>query len=176
MVFDNNNAGAYYPHQVFETTCTQRNTAPVRRGFFTSVLPSMGGVHQLVRLVTWLCTGFQHPAHPIRLKPSLVGLHQLTQETIMSKKHRVPTRKTITHPFFNYGCQQKDTLFAVRAGVPFEVLLEQLQCFLKSTYQTIENAAIEHDGSADLWSAVYLVEISLALAEASVNALIQEKK
>lgn len=82
-LFDNSIMWAYSPFQVFETTCKQRTTAPERRGFFTSVLPSMGGVSQLVRLATWLFTGFQHPAHPIRLKPSLVGLSKLKQETVM---------------------------------------------------------------------------------------------
>lgn len=175
-MFDIFKIGAYYPQQVLETTCTQRNTAPVICGFFTSVLPSMGGVSQLVRLATWLCTGFQHPAHPIRLKPSLVGLTQLTQETIMSNQDRAAVRTTAAHPFFNYSIDRKDTLFTVREGVEFEALIEQLQCFLKSAHGTVEAAALEIANSNQLWSAVYLTEMCLALSTACVNSLQKESQ
>lgn len=118
-MFDNYILGAYYPQQVFETTCAKRNTAPVRRGFFTSVLPSMGGVSQLVRLATWLCTGFQHPAHPIRLKPSLVGLTQLAKETTMSNQASLARIERDTASLLNdfIGIHQRETLERVASGI-----------------------------------------------------------
>jgi hypothetical protein len=76
---------AYSPQQVLENTCAKRNSAPVRCGFFTSVLLSMGGYRLSARLAAWLCTCFQIPAHPIRLKTSLVGLSKLAKENVMSE-------------------------------------------------------------------------------------------
>jgi len=74
---------AYYAFQVFETTYAKRIAAPERCGFFSSVLLSMGRVRLSVRLATWLCTWFQHPARPKRLKPSPVGLFKLAKEISM---------------------------------------------------------------------------------------------
>lgn len=88
--FDTLTSRAYHPLQVLENTCKQRITAPERCGFFTSALPSMGGVRLPVRLAAWLFTGFQHPARPTRLKTSPVGVTQLKQENVMVKSTKNP--------------------------------------------------------------------------------------
>lgn len=163
---------AYSPLQVLENTCKQRHTAPDRCGFFTSVLSPMGGYRLSVRLAAWLFTRFQIPAHPIRLKTSLVGLTNLKQETIMSTH----ARTTIKHAFFSYSSANQNTLFSVNANVPFEQLLEQTQCFLKSSLRTMEDAAMQMDASQNIWGAVYLTEMSLALLTACVEAINKEQQ
>ena len=118
-MFDNLILGAYYPQQVLENTCAKRNTAPESSGFFTSVLPSMGGVRQSVRLAARLCTSFQHPAHPIRLRTSLVGLIQLAKETIMSNQETLARISRDTASILNdfIGIHQRETLERVASGI-----------------------------------------------------------
>lgn len=118
-MFDNYILGEYYPQQVLQNTCKQRNTAPVRCGFFTSVLPSMGGVRQLVRLAARLFTCFEHPAHPMRFRTSLVGLHQLKQEASMSNQASLARIERDTASLLNdfIGIHQRETLERVASGI-----------------------------------------------------------
>lgn len=116
MVFDNTTLQAYYPHQVLQNTCAKRYTAPVRCGFFTSLVSlSMGGYRLSVRLAAWLCTCFEIPAHPIRFKTSLVGLHQLAKETTMSSNTLTREQASQLNDFI--GINTAETLDRVRAGV-----------------------------------------------------------
>lgn len=68
----------YNARTVLENTITERSPRARQRGFFASRFPSMGGVRLSVRLAAWLCTRFQHPAHP----------HCLKTMAVASKSHR----------------------------------------------------------------------------------------
>ena len=73
-----------------------------------------------------------------------------------------------------YTCNGFD-LFAVRAGVNVETALEQASCFLDvarvSAYEAGESGATNHTDSA-----AWLIEMSKALVDSALSAMIKAKR
>jgi len=87
------------------------------------------------------------------------------------------TRKTTFTKFFSCSPQQ-DSLFAINGDLSVDNALEQASCFLEASEDTLR--ALLADSAPDdpinrAWPALYLIEISSAIVDASIQAIHQEE-
>ena len=81
-------------------------------------------------------------------------------------------RKTRFTKFFSCNPQQ-DALFAINGGIALDDALEQASTFLCSAEQVVRSLAL-NGGGESAFAALYLVEISRALVNASILAEAEE--
>ncbi len=81
--------------------------------------------------------------------------------------------KTATVEFFAHRAGNGD-LFALNAGVPADVALEQASAFLEVVIDTIGDCAPSAPDSI-LWGAMYVAEMAKALVDGVVNGVIDHE-
>lgn len=90
----------------------------------------------------------------------------------MFESQASPKRITAQRPFFSCG-PNDDRLFSVRADVPLSDALEQASCFLAAALSAVYEAA-DDAGNASVHGAAYLVEMSKAVVDAAILAIVKE--
>lgn len=83
------------------------------------------------------------------------------------------TRKTRLNKFFAFN-PNGDALFAGNADIDLTDSLEQASTFLSAAEQVVRNLAMMNGGNESAFAALYLVEMSRALVDASIHASIVE--
>ncbi len=89
------------------------------------------------------------------------------------RQHSVPpideTRKTRFTKFFSCN-PNRDALFAINADVDLDDALEQASTFLCSAEKVVRDLAMMNGGNESAFAALYLVQMSKALVDASILA------
>lgn len=84
------------------------------------------------------------------------------------------TRKTRFTKFFSCNADG-DALFAVNGDIDSYDALEQASTFLSAAEQVVRDLAMMNGGNESAFAALYLVEISRALVNASVKSEAMER-
>jgi hypothetical protein len=79
------------------------------------------------------------------------------------------TRKTQFKTFFSCN-PNKDALFAINADIDLDDALEQASTFLCSAEKVVRDLAMMNGGNENAFAALYLVQMSKALVDASILA------
>ncbi|MCC7311092.1 MAG: DUF3077 domain-containing protein [Sulfuritalea sp.] len=77
------------------------------------------------------------------------------------------TRKTQFKKFFSCNPNQ-DALFAINADIDLDDALEQASTFLSSAEKVVRDLAMMNGGNESAFAALYLVQMSKALVDASI--------
>lgn len=85
-----------------------------------------------------------------------------------------PNRKTAFTKFFSCNPQQ-DALFAINADISATDALEMASTFLASADGIMNAVAMECDNNS-VWAAAYLVEMSKAIVNAAIGAVMREER
>jgi hypothetical protein len=82
-------------------------------------------------------------------------------------------RKTRFTKFFSCNPDQS-TLFAVNADIDLNDALEQASTFLSAAENVVRDLAMKNGGNENAFAALYLVQISRVLVNASISAEAEE--